>query len=90
MNIFSNHSPPHADSPSANAGQSILNHAATFPVSGKECGALPRRRYARKVLKLTTDLGSQSGARLVIVVTIRSRSGLFIDGLQDWRNSATN
>ena len=24
--------------------------AANFPVSGKECGALPRRRYARKIL----------------------------------------
>jgi len=25
--------------------------AANFPVSGKACGALPRRRYARKVLE---------------------------------------
>jgi hypothetical protein len=51
MTPFSNNSPPYADSPSASVVQSILNRAANFPVSGKECGALPRRRYARKVLK---------------------------------------
>jgi D-arabinose 1-dehydrogenase-like Zn-dependent alcohol dehydrogenase len=28
---------------------SCLRTAANFPVSGKECGALPRRRYTSKV-----------------------------------------
>jgi hypothetical protein len=53
MTTFSNNSSPYADSPFASVGQSILNRAANFPVAGKECGALPRRRYARKVLKLS-------------------------------------
>jgi len=55
MTAFSNHSPPYADSPFASVGQSILNRAASFPVSGEECGALPRRRYARKALKYGSD-----------------------------------
>jgi len=60
MATFSNHSPPYADSPPASVGQSILNRAASFPVSGKECGALPRRRYARKGLKLSPSRWGQS------------------------------
>jgi len=61
MVTFSNHSPTYADSPSASVGQSILNRAASFLVSGKEYGALPRRRYARKGLKLSPGRASPNG-----------------------------
>jgi hypothetical protein len=65
MATFSNDSPPYVDSPSAGVGQSMLNRAATFPVSGKECGALPRRRYTRKVLKLSPGRASPNGIIII-------------------------
>ena len=64
MTSFSNNSPPYADSPFVSVGQSILNRAASLPVWGKECGALPRRRYARKGLKSSPVVGVKAGGDL--------------------------
>jgi len=35
--------------------------AANFPVADKACGALPRRRYAGKVLKVSLGCRSEQG-----------------------------
>jgi len=61
MSSLSNPLPPYADNPIGSVEQSILKHAANFPFSGKECGALPSRRYARKVLKLSPGRASPNG-----------------------------
>ncbi len=48
--------------PLKNSVAATRQSAANFPVSGKECGALPRRRYAGKVLK--SSLGYRSEKKL--------------------------